>query len=257
MSFLKYNFPENLDSPERTLKHKEIIRSKGFLRKLYIDWYKIFQNELKELPPGKVIELGSGGGFLKEIEPSVIATDILPLPTNDLTFSALDMPFGDSELSGIVMLDTFHHIPDTEGFLKEAYRVLKINGKIVMIEPANSWWGRFIYIKLHHEPFDPEGDWQIPAQGPMSGANGALPWIVFERDTNKFHKLFPDFKIEEIKYHTPFSYLLSGGVSYKSFLPAFLYRLVRIIDWVSSLVTRQLSMFVTIMIYKTAKSEFK
>ena len=58
------------------------------------------------------MELGSGGGFLKDIEPSVICSDVLDLPTNDLTFSALDMPFADGELSALFMIDTFHHIPD-------------------------------------------------------------------------------------------------------------------------------------------------
>ena len=39
---------------------------------------------------------------------------------------------------------------------------------------------------FHHETFNPEGDWKIPGTGPMSDANGALPFIVFERDKEKF-----------------------------------------------------------------------
>ncbi|RLD77320.1 MAG: hypothetical protein DRJ07_14880 [Bacteroidetes bacterium] len=146
------------------------------------------------------------------------------------------------------MIDTFHHIPDSEKFLSEAQRVLKKSGKIIMIEPANSWWGRFIYKNFHHEPFNPEGNWIIPNIGPLSGANGALPWIVFERDQQLFNQKFPELEIELIKYHTPLRYLLSGGVSIKQLVPGFSYNAFSLIDKFLSNISRQLSMFVTITI---------
>ncbi|OQX97557.1 MAG: SAM-dependent methyltransferase, partial [Bacteroidetes bacterium 4572_117] len=212
---LKYKFKHTIDSPERTMQHREIIKNKLFLRKLYMQWYTEFSKEIKKKPSGFFIELGSGGGFFKDIEPKVICSDLLPLPTNDLSFSALDMPFENNSVDGIFMIDTFHHIPDSEKFLEEARRILKKGAKIIMIEPANSFWGRFIYKNFHHEPFYPEGDWKFPTNGPLSGANGALPWIVFERDSKKFNKIFPEFNIDMVKYHSPFRYLISGGVSFK------------------------------------------
>ena len=247
---LKYKIPHDLDSPERTMIHKNIIKEKLFLRKLYEEWYSHFQQEIKKLPEGKIVELGSGGGFLKEIEPSVICTDILDLPSNDITFSALDMPFEDEELSALFMIDTFHHIPNAQQFLKEADRVLKNDGSLLMIEPANSLWGRFIYKNFHHEPFNPEAGWTIPESGPLSGANGALPWIVFERDIQLFQSQFPRFNIEEIKYHTPFRYLVSGGVSLKQLVPDITYRLFSSLDKLLSHIWPQLSMFMTIRLSK-------
>ncbi len=172
---MNYNIPFDLDSPERTIAHQKIIVEKYFLRKLYEEWYDVFTGVQSQLPVGKMIELGSGGGFLKDIMPSVLCTDILELPSNDLTFSALEMPFGDNELSAIFMIDTFHHIPDSTLFLSEAKRVLKKNGMIVMIEPANSLWGRFIYENFHHEPFGPKGNWEFPNSGPLSGATEPFP----------------------------------------------------------------------------------
>jgi SAM-dependent methyltransferase len=246
----KYNLPFDLDSPERTIEHQKIIKEKYFLRKLYEEWYNVFTGVQTQLPVGKMIELGSGGGFLKEFMPSVLCTDILELPTNDLTFSALDMPFEDNELSAIFMIDTFHHIPDSTLFLSEAKRVLKKDGMIVMIEPANSLWGRFIYKNFHHEPFDPDGNWRIPDSVPLSGANGALPWIVFERDFEKLKVDFNCLKLEEIRYHTPLMYLLSGGVSFKQVFPNFFYPFFRTIDKILPAISRQLSMFVTIKIKK-------
>lgn len=247
---LKYNIPFDLDSPERTIAHQKIIREKYFLRKLYEEWYTVFSSSISALPAGKMIELGSGGGFLKEVIPSVLCTDILELPSNDLTFSALEMPFADNEISAIFMIDTFHHIPDSKLFLTEVNRVLKKDGMLIMIEPANSFWGRFIYRNFHHEPFEPSGNWKIPPSGPMSGANGALPWIVFERDYEEFKRCFPNFSMEKIQYHTPFMYLISGGVSFKQVFPNFFYPVFRSVDKFLPLINKQFSMFTTITIRK-------
>lgn len=246
----KYDIPYDLDSPERTIYHREIIKNKKFLRKLYESWYQHFIDELTHLPKGKVIELGSGGGFLKELIPHVICSDIIELPDNDMTFSALEMPFENNSVSAIFMIDTMHHIPDSKLFLEEAQRVLKKGGKIVMIEPANSIWGRFIYQNFHHEPFEPKGGWTIPSTGPLSGANGALPWIVFERDSTSFQKYFPQLKIETIKYINPLLYLVSGGVSFKQLLPNFLYPVVSLVDKILPKLSKQLSMFMLVRVSK-------
>jgi len=244
----KYKIEHPLDSPERSMFHGEIIKHKFFLRKLYRDWYSIFINEIAILPDGLLIELGSGGGFLKEIAPQVICTDIIDLPTNDMTFSALNMPFNDQSVAGIFMIDTMHHIPESEQFLNEAKRVLKSGGKMIMIEPANSIWGRFIYQNFHHEPFIPEGNWSIPPTGPLSGANGALPWIVFIRDHELFKAKFPELKIESIEYINPLSYLFSGGVSRSQLLPDRLYFVVKYFDKLLPRISKQLSMFMVVKI---------
>ena len=248
---IKYHIPYELDSPERTEYHRKLLLSKPFLQKLFRDWYEIFIREIRFVPHGQVLEIGSGGGFLKEVMPTVTTSDILPLAHTDMTFSALNMPFDDAALSAILMIDTFHHIPDATQFLKEVDRTLVKGGKMVMIEPANSWWGRNIYQRFHHEPFDPLGAWSFPSTGPMSGANGALPWLVFERDREKFARLFPNLKIEQINYHTPFRYLLSGGLSYRALVPAFTYPFFRAVDNLLVSLTSSLSMFTTVVLIKT------
>lgn len=247
---IKYNIDHPLDSPERTLYHKNIILHKKFLKKIYEQWYDEFIKEIKNLPNDTMVELGSGGGFLKEIEPRVICSDILDLASNDMTFSALNMPFNDQSVGGIFMVDTMHHIPDIEQFLCEANRVLAKNGKLIMIEPANSLWGRFIYKNFHHEPFDTKGNWTIPSKGPLSGANGALPWIVFERDRQLFEEKFPNLKIETINYRNPLLYLFSGGVSYRQLLPDFMFPIINNIDLSLPLLSKQISMFQLIKIIR-------
>ena len=95
-------------------------------------------------------------------------------------------------LRAIVMTDVMHHIPDPQAFLAEARRIVKPGGRIAMIEPWVSAWSRFVYTRLHHEPFRPEASsWSFPSSGPLSGANGAVPWIVFERDRARFQRVFP------------------------------------------------------------------
>lgn len=248
---VKYDIKYALDSPERTLLHREIILHKKFLKELYIQWYGEFLKEIRNLPNEVFIEIGSGGGFLKELEPRVICTDVLDLPTNDKTFSATDMPFENNSVGGIFMLDTFHHISNTEKFLSEVARVLVKNGKLIMIEPANSVWGRFIYKNFHHEPFNEKGGWTIPDTGPLSGANQALSWIVFERDREILREKFPNLKIEKISYRNPLLYLLSGGVSYKQLLPDFMFPLINTLDRILPGISRQISMFEMIRIIST------
>jgi len=247
---LKYKFEYPIDSPSRTPIYKRIIEEKKFLRLLYEQWYHQITSEVKNLPKGILVELGSGAGFLKNIEPKILCSDIIPQPSNDLTFSALNMPFENDSVSGIFMIDTFHHIPDSTLFMSEATRVLKVGGKMVMIEPANSLWGRFVYRNFHHEPFDTKAGWKISVEGPLSGANGALPWIVFIRDKSRFQKQFPNLKIESVIYQNPLLYLLSGGLTYRQLLPDFTYSFIRFLDNLLPVISKQFSMFMKLTIVK-------
>src|SRR3989344_3850678 len=145
----------DLDSPETTIKRAEIIKNKKFLYQIYLDFYNTFKEYSRTLPPGKKVEIGSGAGFLKEVIPEVITSDVMKLPNCDMTFSAEKMPFKNNSISAFFMLNTFHHIKNPEKALSEFSRCLKAKGKIIMIEPYNSLWSRFIYKNFHHETFDP------------------------------------------------------------------------------------------------------
>ncbi len=169
------------------------------------------------------LEIGSGGGFLKDLLPNVITSDIMPLPHVEMQLSAEKLPFKENELDGIFMVNVLHHIPHPFMFFKEAERTLKKGGKIIMVEPANTLISRFIYKNFHHEPFMPEGGWEIASTGPLSGANGAIPYIYMIRDRKKFEQEFPSLKIEKIKMHTAFLYTVSGGVSRKCLVPEWTY----------------------------------
>lgn len=246
--FKKYTINFDLDDPRATLAHRDIILTKPFLKKLYGDWYTQFIKLLKVEPGKKYLEIGSGGGFLKDVFPQVITSDILDLPNVDQVFSAEKMPFGDAELSGIVMLNVFHHIPKPYLFLQEAQRCLAKGGRVIMTEPANSALGRFIYKRFHHEPFDEKGPREIAPGNPLSNSNQALPYIYFERDTEQFARDFKRLKIVSIRYHSPFSYVISGGVSRSAMLPVFFYPLVKAGEWLLSPFSKQLGLFCTVVL---------
>lgn len=214
-----------VDDPRTTLLRREIIRDKPFLHQLYLEWYERIVRALH----GKtdVLELGSGAGFFRQILPGAITSEVFLVPGISLVADACALPLADASLNAIVMTDVFHHIPDVRRFLAEAARCVRRGGQLIMIEPWRTHWSDWVYRKLHAEPFVPDGEWKIPSTGPLSGANGALPWIVFQRDRIHFQEQFPQWHIETIEPMMPFSYLLSGGVSMRAFLPGCMYGPVR------------------------------
>ena len=234
LKFLSHSLTRGLsvDDPRTTLLRRDIIQDKAFLRVLYSEWYERILNILPK--KNAVLELGSGAGFLKEMLPSVITSEVFETPGVKLITDACYLPLPNKSIDAIVMTDVFHHIPDVERFFLEATRCIRPGGKIVMIEPWRTSWSEWVYTHLHSEPFCSDSGWKIPDTGPLSGANGALPWIVFQRDKALFEAQYPQWRIKNIEPMMPFSYLLSGGVSMRSLVPAWMYRPIRAFEQVLS-----------------------
>ena len=225
LRFLKHPLTRDLDidDPRTTALRKQIIKEKPFLRRIYEDWYSWIASNIPK-GEGGILELGSGAGFLDDYIPGLITTEVFFCPYVRMIMDGCVMPFRDSSLKAIVMVDVFHHIPDSRLFLNEAVRCVSSGGKILMIEPWVTTWSCFVYKYLHHEPFDPQANqWNFSSSRPLSGANSALPWIVFERDRTIFENFYNQLIIEDIIVEMPFRYLLSGGVSLRSFMPNLFY----------------------------------
>lgn len=250
MSFLKLNDTKHfeLDSIERTIAHGKVIQNKRFLKLIYTEWYNKIKLLSKYNSTGKFVELGSGAGFIKDVMPNIITSDVLCIPKVDKVIFANSIPFKDNSLDSLILIDVLHHLHNVRSFFHEANRTLKKDGLIVMSEPWNSLWSRFIYQNFHHEPFEPNGSWEIDGERPLSAANGALAWIIFERDRLKFESEFPNLSIELIKLHTPLRYLLSGGVSMKQLVPNFSFSFFTKID--EAFASKLFSMFAYIVIRK-------
>ena len=216
----------DIDSVQTTLRHRELIRTKRFLREIYRETYQFYLDNLPE-GEGGVLELGSGGGFIKEFIPTAYTSDVVPLPEVDVVCTAERLPFPSASLRAIVMMNVFHHIQEVSKFLTEAVRVLIPGGRIIMVEPAHTWLSRIVYSNFHHEPFDPsQVAWELPPGGRLSRANDALPWIVFWRDRAEFVSRFPALSIHMADEFMPFRYILSGGLSLPQLLPSWAYPLV-------------------------------
>lgn len=254
LSLLKHPLAvgRDIDDPETTLLRRDIIWNKPFLKRIYEEWYALLADAIAEPRLGPALELGSGAGALDAYISRLITSDILYLPTVQVVLDGLALPFKDATLQGILATNVFHHMSRPKQFLHEAARCLIPNGVIAMIEPWVSSWSRQIYGHLHDESFDPSvQEWEFPVGGPLSAANGALSWIVFQRDRDRFEALFPQLKIKSISPIMPFRYLLSGGVTMRSFMPGWSFSFWTRVETLFHGQMNDLAMFACIVIERT------
>jgi len=243
---------EDIDDVQTTALHRNIIKKKHFLYKLFQEHYNIFKKNIEDIPDGLKIELGSGGGFLKEVITDVITSDVLELPDVDKVIFAEKIPYPDKSVAAFFLLGTLHHIKEPEKFFSEINRCMKPGGKIIMIEPANTLLSRFFFKYIHHEQFDEKkDDWKVEGKGRLGDANLAIPWIIFIRDREKFLKKYPELEIFQIKKHTPFRWFLSGGLSYRQFVPSASFGLFTGIEKLLSPFNNTLGSFMTIVLKKS------
>jgi len=238
----------DIDDPRTTQLRRDIIARKPFLRRIYEEWYT---GIAKALPVGDnpVLELGSGAGFLADFVPGLVRSEVFLTSGIDLVLDGLALPFKDDSLRGIAMTNVLHHLPAPGRFFAEAARCVGKGGVIAMVEPWVSPWSRLVYTRLHHEPFLHEvAEWESLAGGPLSGANGALPWILFVRDRKRFEREFPVWRIRSIRPLMPFRYLLSGGVSLRTLVPGITYPIWSALEGVLSPWDAKLSMFAFVVL---------
>lgn len=193
-------------------EHRKIWFEKPVLRDIYLNYFEMIKNVSVD---GPILEIGGGSGNFKEFLPESISIDIVPLPWLDIIAHAQTLPLKKESIGNIVMVDVLHHIENPSGFFKEAVRILKPGGRIILIEPAItpvSW----IFLRLFHpEPIDmrkdpfsePDVD---PAREPFD-ANQAIPTLLFGHYREGFIRKFPDLRIILLNYLDLFVYPLSGG----------------------------------------------
>ena len=245
---------KDLDDPNTTVLRRQIIRGKPFLRRIYQEWYATLAAAIPSSVeiPGRVLELGSGAGFFNEVVPEAIASDIFQCSGVQVVLDGQRLPFPDRSLRAIVMTNVLHHVPDVRRFFAEAARTVGRGGVIAMIEPWISPWSRFVYRRLHHEPCQPDAEqWSFPALGPLSSANQALAWIVFQRDVEQFAREFPQWRVEVVRPIMPLRYLVSGGVGMRSMAPGWSTPLWRAFEGALSPLNNQLAMFAHILLRRT------
>lgn len=243
----------DLDHPGATIGRRDILRTKPFLQKVYGDWY----GRLLEVLPssgGRVLELGSGAAFLTDLLPGLVTSEIVAWEGVSLVTDARALPFRSASLRAVVMTNVLHHLSDARAFFREAALAVRPGGVVAMVEPWVTRWSRYVYGHLHEEPFEPDANsWDFPSSGPLSGANGALPWIVFERDRPVFEREFPEWTIERIDPFMPVRYLLSGGLSLRSLMPGFTHGFWSALEDLFSPLRRQTAMFALVVLRRSER----
>ena len=202
-------------------QYASIWDRKPVLRVVYNDFYDRIVGSCTD---GLTVEIGGGIGNLKKRLSNVVTTDIQPAPWLDCVADAQRLPFGMGAVGNIVMVDVLHHVEHPGVFFREAIRVLKPGGRIVMVEPAITWGSTLFYRLLHHEPVviraDPltEGA-PDPNRDPYE-SNQAIPTLIATRDRDRFHRIFPELRLFSVDWFSFVSYPLSGGFKSWSLLTA-------------------------------------
>lgn len=245
----------DIDHPATTDLRRRILAEKPFLRALYREWYARLRASVPE-GQGAVVELGAGAGFFDETLPATLRSDVLLVPGIDFVADGHCMPLRDRSCRALVMTNVLHHLRSPTSFFAEASRCLRPGGVLATIEPWVTPWSSWIYRRFHHEPFDPAAqEWSLDGGGPLSGANGAMAWLVFARDRLRFARENPELRIRRVSPLMPVSYLLSGGVSRRALAPGASFRLVRACERVWPALERATAMFAEIVVERRGESE--
>ena len=168
-----------------------------------------------------------------------MTTDIFPNPWLDQQENAYALTFADSSLSNLILLDVFHHLIYPGTALNEFHRVLRVNGRVIILEPAMSLLGKLIYGLFHHEPlgllkpiswfapdgFDPKETGYYAAQ-----ANASRVFLG-----NRFKGALSSWEIPILESLPDIAYAASGGFSKPQFYPSSLLPFIRALEKILAL----------------------
>ncbi len=189
-------------------RHRKVWASRPELRSVYQEWFGQLLRSVDGKQP--IVEIGSGPGFFKEYFPRVISTDPIPCPWIDVVCDAGSLPFRSGTVGALVMVDALHHLPKPLEFMAEADRVLKLGGRLAMIEPWLSPLSFLIYRYFHHEDCRLKIDLDCPFNEPSKNAfdgNAAIPFRLLK----SFKERIESLHLIRAKPFLGLSYLVTLG----------------------------------------------
>jgi SAM-dependent methyltransferase len=204
---------------------------KPLLQEIYAGFYRKILALIDTSIAGRIVEIGSGIGSLKGYVPQAIATDLFPNPWLDVVCDGYELPFRDRSLSHLVLFDVFHHLRAPNAFLREARRVLRSSGRLILFEPYVSWASWPVYGLLHHEPVawgQPISlEERLPRPRDYYAAQGNATRLFFRKEVSGWPQGWEVFHAEAFSC---FYYLLSGGYGKPAMYPASFLGALRKLD---------------------------
>jgi predicted SAM-dependent methyltransferase len=247
----------NVDDNRLLDIHRTILRGKSLLRSAFDTFYRDMTGLCDRflVADGLEVELGTGAGFLKNVRPGLLTSDVRSDPHIDMALDAQAMSLEDDSVRCIYAINVFHHLPQPELFFNELMRVLRAGGGCILIEPHGGFLSALLHRHLHaDEHFDPQApQWSnTNISGPLSGANQAMAHIVFERDLRRFEALYGNTL--EIAYRgyelNAMRYLLSGGLNFCQLVPSFLAAPLALLERMAKPLARHWTLHQVIVIRK-------
>lgn len=200
---------------EQILRHHAHWDKKPALRMVYREFYRLIATRLSGLSNGKVVELGSGIGNIKETIPYCITTDMFPTPWSDQVENAYQLSFESETISDLILVDVFHHLQFPGTALGEFFRVLMPGGKVLLFEPCVSLLGLFVYGVFHQERIKIKHSIQWAARSDQSLTNpeyytsqGNATKIFLDHSYQEQLKMWSKIEVSRL---SGVAYLASGG----------------------------------------------
>ncbi len=211
--------------------------TKPLLRTIYANFHRQIASHIRANVNGKIVELGSGIGNIREVIPDCIRTDLFKNPWLDQTENAYQLSFAPQQVSHLILFDVFHHLQYPGTALREFHRVLAPGGRVIIFDPYISLFGWLVYGLLHHEPvaYHAPITWDAPASFD--------PWkhTYYAAQGNATRVFWEDAigdKLEGWKLHaksrfSALAYVFSGGYSKPQLYPSALYPLLQLLEKVA------------------------
>lgn len=197
---------------------------KPVLRAVYDEFYREITANLSPDAVGLTVELGSGMGNIKKFLPECVTTDIFSNPWLDRVENAYALSFEDGALANLILFDVWHHLEFPANALAEAYRVLAPSGRLIVLDPAMSLTGRFVYGLFHHEPLG--FDVRFPAERSTIEDPESLPYFAAQSSAHRLlcrqevPGLLEEWRMISVEQLTSFAYLASGGFRGRQLYPS-------------------------------------
>jgi len=207
---------------------------KPALREIYLDFYRLIARQLAERIRGRIVEIGSGLGNIREVIPDCLRTDLFANPWIDQVENIYRLSFSDSSVSNIILFDVFHHLRYPGTALKEIRRILAPSGRALIFEPYFSLLGWLVFGLFHHESLGRKND--IEWYAPEGWENNSIDY--FASIVNAYHIFcgsqyrdrLTDWRLIKTEKISGISYVARGGYSKPQLYPDAFLPVMKILD---------------------------